>query len=156
MNTSSPKKKKRNSKVPPVWRISDCTYCGDVLCSNHPTFMYTIHSRLFVGISDFVTPAIDVYAFGMCALEMASLEIQGNGDSGTLVTQDHINRTVESLDDPLQKDLIRQCLTADFEQRPSARTLLFHPVLYEVHALKLLAAHALVKTGKRLLMCHVG
>jgi len=99
-------------------------------------------------ISDFVTPAIDIYAFGMCALEMATLEIQGNGDSGTLVTQDHINRTIESLDDPLQKDLIYQCLTADFEKRPSARTLLFHPVLFEVHALKLLAAHALVKTGK--------
>lgn len=99
-------------------------------------------------ISDFVTPAIDIYAFGMCALEMASLEIQGNGDSGTLVTQDHINRTIESLDNPLQKDLIYQCLTADFEKRPSARTLLFHPVLFEVHALKLLAAHVLVKTGK--------
>jgi nuclear receptor-binding protein len=95
-----------------------------------------------------VTPAIDIYAFGMCALEMATLEIQGNGDSGTLVTQDHINRTIESLDDPLQKDLIYQCLTADFEKRPTARTLLFHPVLFEVHALKLLAAHALVKTGK--------
>lgn len=99
--------------------------------------------------ADFVTPAIDIYAFGMCALEMASLEIQGNGDSGTLVTQDHINRTIESLDDPLQKDLIYQCLTADFEKRPTARTLLFHPVLFEVHGLKLLAAHVLVKTGKR-------
>ncbi|XP_050536299.1 nuclear receptor-binding protein homolog isoform X2 [Daktulosphaira vitifoliae] len=93
-----------------------------------------------------VTPAIDIYAFGMCALEMASLEIQGNGDSGTLVTQDHIKRTIESLDDPLQKDLIRQCLTADFEKRPTARNLLFHPVLFEVHSLKLLAAHVLVKT----------
>lgn len=106
-----------------------------------------IFTRRFC-ISDYVTPAIDIYAFGMCALEMASLEIQGNGDSGTLVTQDHINRTIESLDDPLQKDLIYQCLTVDFEKRPTARTLLFHPVLFEVHGLKLLAAHALVKTGK--------
>lgn len=104
---------------------------------------------MVVTVSGSVTPAIDVYAFGMCALEMASLEIQGNGDSGTLVTQDDINRTIEeSLDDPLQKDLIYRCLTADFERRPSARTLLFHPVLFEVHSLKLLAAHALVKTGK--------
>jgi len=111
---------------------------------------FLFHFKNLIGsISDFVTPAIDIYAFGMCALEMATLEIQGNGDSGTLVTQDHINRTIESLDDPLQKDLIYQCLTADFEKRPSARTLLFHPVLFEVHALKLLAAHALVKTGKR-------
>lgn len=94
-----------------------------------------------------MTPAIDIYAFGMCALEMASLEIQG--DNGMVATQEWlINRTIESLDDPLQKNLIYQCLTADYEKRPSARTLLFHPVLFEVHALKLLSAHALVKTGK--------
>ncbi|OAD54806.1 Nuclear receptor-binding protein like protein [Eufriesea mexicana] len=63
-----------------------------------------------------VTPAIDIYSFGMCALEMAALEIQGNGDT-----------------DPLS--------------RPSARELLFHPVLFEVHSLKLLAAHALVNSA---------
>ncbi|XP_054267362.1 nuclear receptor-binding protein homolog isoform X2 [Macrosteles quadrilineatus] len=91
-----------------------------------------------------VSPAIDIYSFGMCALEMAALEIQGNGDSGTLVTEDHINRTIDSLDDPLQKDFIHKCLAQDPSQRPPARDLLFHPILFEVHALKLLAAHALV------------
>ncbi|KAE8745433.1 hypothetical protein FOCC_FOCC007813 [Frankliniella occidentalis] len=93
-----------------------------------------------------VTPAIDVYSFGMCALEMAALEIQGNGDSGTLVTDEHIHRTIESLDDGQQKDFIFKCLHKDPSKRPSARELLFHPLLFEVHSLKLLAAHALVNS----------
>ena len=96
-----------------------------------------------------VTPAIDVYSFGMCALEMAALEIQGNGDSGTLVTEENIHRTIESLDDEQQKDFIHKCLHKEASHRPNARELLFHPLLFEVHSLKLLSAHALVhSTGK--------
>lgn len=78
---------------------------------------------------------------------MAALEIQGNGDSGTLVTDEHIKRTVESLEDAQQKDFINKCLSHDPAKRPSARELLFHPLLFEVHALKLLAAHCLVNTS---------
>uniref|UniRef100_A0A8D8QG91 Nuclear receptor-binding protein homolog n=1 Tax=Cacopsylla melanoneura TaxID=428564 RepID=A0A8D8QG91_9HEMI len=92
-----------------------------------------------------VSTAIDIYAFGMCALEMAALEIQGNGDSGTLVTEDHIKATIESLDDASQKDFIYTCLSRESNKRPTAAQLLFHPVLFEVHALKLLSAHALVR-----------
>nr|CAD7445781.1 unnamed protein product [Timema bartmani] len=91
-----------------------------------------------------VTPAIDVYSFGMCALEMAALEIQGNGDSGTLVTEEDVQRTIDSLDDESQKDFVRRCLAREPGDRPNARELLFHPLLFEVHPLKLLAAHALV------------
>ncbi|KAK0178928.1 hypothetical protein PV327_007767 [Microctonus hyperodae] len=94
-----------------------------------------------------MTPAIDIYSFGMCALEMAALEIQGNGDSGTVVTEENIQKTIESLDDPQQKDFIRQCLNPDPLCRPTTRELLFHPILFEVHSLKLLAAHALVKAA---------
>ncbi|XP_040168506.1 nuclear receptor-binding protein isoform X1 [Anopheles arabiensis] len=93
------------------------------------------------------TTAIDVYSFGMCALEMAALEIHGNGDSGTLVTDEHIRRTVESLEDTQQKDFIYKCLSHDPAKRPSARELLFHSLLFEVHTLKLLAAHCLVNTS---------
>lgn len=105
-------------------------------------------------LSATVSPAIDIYSFGMCALEMAALEIQGNGDSGTLVTEDHINRTIETLDDPDQKSFIRLCLGQDPESRPGARELLFHKLLFEVHSLKLIAAHALVNSGKRLSLIH--
>jgi len=95
-----------------------------------------------------LTSAVDIYSFGMCALEMAALEIQGNGDSGTVVTEEHINRTIESLeaDETPLKDFVRRCLQHDPEKRPTARELLFHPLLFEVPSLKLLSAHALVKT----------
>lgn len=85
----------------------------------------------------------------MCALEMAALEIQGNGDSGVAVTEENIKKTIESLDDAQQQDFIRKCLQADPFNRPSARELLFHPVLFEVHSLKLLAAHALVRSASK-------
>lgn len=78
---------------------------------------------------------------------MAALEIQGNGDSGSSVTEENICKTIESLDDAQQKDFIRKCLQADPLKRPNARELLFHPVLFEVHSLKLLAAHALVNSA---------
>lgn len=75
---------------------------------------------------------------------MAALEIQGNGDSGLMVTEENIIRTIESLEDQQQIDFIRRCINSDPAERPSAHELLFHPLLFEVHSLKLLAAHSLV------------
>jgi len=92
-----------------------------------------------------VTWAVDIYAFGICALEMAALEIPGNGETGTYVSEESIHKTVDSLEDPLQKDFILKCLDKDPRQRPTARELLFHAVLFEVPALKVLSAHAFVK-----------
>lgn len=92
------------------------------------------------------TPAIDIFSFGVCALEMAALEIQGNGDSGTLVTEEHLIHTIESLEDSQQKDFIYKCLCKNPADRPTARELLFHPLLFEVHSLKLITAHCLVNT----------
>lgn len=89
----------------------------------------------------------------MCALEMAALEIQGNGESGTVVTDEHVSRTIDSLDDAQQKDFIYKCLNKDPNLRPSARELLFHPLLYEVHSLKLIAAHCLVNTARKYIYC---
>lgn len=118
--------------------------------------------------------AIDIYAFGMCALETAALELlpahpnssgngsgaSGNGNASTstemngnadnevscVVTEESVQRTIDSLEDEMQKDFIRKCLRKTPEERPTARELLFHPVLFEVHSLKLLAAHILVNT----------
>lgn len=81
----------------------------------------------------------------MCALEMAALEIVGNGDSGNKVTEENIKKTIDSLEDEQQKDFILKCLSPQPEDRPTARELLFHPLLFEVHSLKLLAAYCLVK-----------
>ena len=45
------------------------------------------------------------------------------------------------------QDFISRCLERDKEKRPTARELLFHEVLFEVHSLKLLAAHSFVKNA---------
>lgn len=121
-------------------------YIYTIFNSQHYAPIQLNHLSFF---QDSVTPAIDIYSFGMCALEMAALEIQGNGDTGTVVTEENIRKTIESLDDVQQKDFIRKCLQVDPLSRPSARELLFHPVLFEVHSLKLLAAHALVNSASK-------
>lgn len=95
-----------------------------------------------------LTPAMDIFSFGICALEMAALEIQGNGDTAVRVTDEHIVKTIEGLENAQQKDFIAKCLSARPEDRSTARELLFHPLLFEVHSLKLLAAHCLVNTAR--------
>ncbi|KAG5847075.1 nuclear receptor-binding protein [Anguilla rostrata] len=90
-----------------------------------------------------VTTAVDIYSFGMCALEMAVLEIQSNGES-SYVSQEAINSAIQSLEDPLQREFIQKCLEADPSKRPTAKELLFHQALFEVPQLKLLAAHCIV------------
>lgn len=118
---------------------------------NKPVSIADLRIALNVYLRNFVlahlSPAIDVYSFGVCALEMAALEIQGNGDSGNCVNEENIQKTIDSLEDPQQKDFIRKCLDKNPHTRPTARELLFHPLLFEVHSLKLLAAHSLVKNA---------
>ncbi|KAM6458475.1 nuclear receptor-binding protein 2 isoform 4-T4 [Liasis olivaceus] len=87
-------------------------------------------------------PAVDIFSFGMCALEMAVLEIQSNGD--TSVTKEAIERARHSLDDPNMREFILGCLLPNPDKRPTSHNLLFHRVLFEVHSLKLLAAHCFI------------
>ncbi|KAJ0059743.1 hypothetical protein NL108_011243, partial [Boleophthalmus pectinirostris] len=111
--------------------------------------------------------AIDIFSFGICALEvrknmsfvfcpsvnvlmtnsgcfiqMAVLEIQANGDSA--VSKEAIVNAGQSLEDPLMREFTQSCLRHDAKLRPTAHDLLFHRVLFEVHSLKLLAAHCLI------------
>ncbi|XP_033645184.1 nuclear receptor-binding protein-like [Asterias rubens] len=92
---------------------------------------------------DLLTTGVDIYAFGICALEMAVLEIQTNGDNKH-ISREAIEKSIDQLEDPLQRDFIRKCV-GPVPQRPLARELLFHNVLFEVHSLKLLSAHCYVQ-----------
>lgn len=96
-------------------------------------------------ISSVLTPAVDIYSFGMCALEMAALEIS-NGESSQ-ITKETVEKTIESLDNESQKDFIRKCLAENPAKRPTARELLFHPVIFEVPSLALLTAHTILNNS---------
>ncbi|VDM28444.1 unnamed protein product [Toxocara canis] len=68
-----------------------------------------------------------------------------NGSAETIiVTWDMIQKALDSIEEPMQKNFITSCLNSDPEKRPTSRELLFHTVLFEVHSLKLLAAHQVV------------
>ncbi|XP_065355240.1 nuclear receptor-binding protein homolog [Calliphora vicina] len=100
------------------------------------------------GAAEQLTAAADIYAFGMCALEMAALEIQNSAGETTTINEETILKTINSLDHDLQRDLIFKCLRRNPSERPNANDLLFHPLLFEVHSLKLLAAHCLIFSPK--------
>lgn len=95
--------------------------------------------------SSVLSPAVDIYSFGMCALEMAALEISTDDDEVSHhITGDVIQKTIDALENPLQKNFIQQCLQRDANNRPSARDLLFHPIIFEVPALRLYCAHSIL------------
>ncbi|KAJ3611205.1 hypothetical protein NHX12_021221 [Muraenolepis orangiensis] len=73
---------------------------------------------------------------------MAVLEIQANGDA--VVSKEAISSAGHSLEDPLMREFTQSCVRQEAKLRPTAHDLLFHRVLFEVHSLKLLAAHCLI------------
>lgn len=98
-----------------------------------------------------LSPAIDVFSFGICALEMAALEIAPNAslnanENNLIITHDVVRRTIESLENPLQRSFIVACLSQLPSRRPSARKLLFHEIMFEVPSLRLFSAHVIVST----------
>lgn len=49
------------------------------------------------------TEAMDVYAFGMCALEMAAADMHSDEEAGKLVSEEKIQQTIASLEDANQR-----------------------------------------------------
>ena len=76
--------------------------------------------------------------------KMFNLELGGNGDTHA-VTPELVKQSMEALDKN-QRDFINRCLEKDPKKRPNAKQLLFHPLLFEVPSLRLLAAHQIIKS----------
>lgn len=74
---------------------------------------------------------------------MFNLEFGGNGSTHT-VTPELIKQLIDALDEK-QQDFIKKCIEPDPKKRPSAKELLFHPLLFEVPSLRLFSAHQLMK-----------
>uniref|UniRef100_A0AAX7U0B9 Serine-threonine/tyrosine-protein kinase catalytic domain-containing protein n=1 Tax=Astatotilapia calliptera TaxID=8154 RepID=A0AAX7U0B9_ASTCA len=121
-------------------------YCSPIAIQIHFSIFLFLPSSHPASLQSFPAGedgyAIDIFSFGICALEMAVLEIQANGDSA--VSKEAIVNAGQSLEDPLMREFTQSCLHHDSKLRPTAHDLLFHRVLFEVHSLKLLAAHCLI------------
>lgn len=93
-----------------------------------------------------VSSAVDIYSFGICALGMLTkvLPLSTDGKE-TPVLGEIIRKALDSIEDPLLKEFVTVCLNKEPSERPTARQLLFHPALFEIHALKLVAAHSFVQ-----------
>ncbi|NXY79175.1 NRBP2 protein, partial [Glareola pratincola] len=84
--------------------------------------------------------AVDIFSFGMCALEVGSRTSAAPGS---------LHRGMSCFASSLcffvdPQEFILSCLTLNPDKRPTANNLLFHRVLFEVHSLKLLAAHCFI------------
>lgn len=78
---------------------------------------------------------------------MFNLEFGGNGDTHP-VTSELIKQSIEALDEK-QKDFVNRCLEVDPKKRPTLKELLFHPLLFEVPSMRLMASHQLIKNESR-------
>lgn len=64
--------------------------------------------NLFTVNQEKVTIGVDIYAFGICALEMAVVDIQGNGESKKkCISREAVLQAVEGLKDVYQKVIRR-------------------------------------------------
>ncbi|CAB4009154.1 nuclear receptor-binding -like, partial [Paramuricea clavata] len=85
--------------------------------------------------------AADVFAFGICTLEMTALELQ---DKESHIGCEAVKKAIETLDDDDFKDFIGKCLIEDPVLRPNVVELMFHKWLFEVPSLKLLSAYGAI------------
>ena len=77
---------------------------------------------------------VDVYAFGMCMLEMITQTLPYNECESPAqiyrkVTAQELPRALSRIKDPEVRDFINTCLSFDKDQRPTARELLESPFI---------------------------
>jgi len=102
--------------------------------------------RSVLGTPEFMAPElydehydekVDIYAFGMCMLELATLEYpycecRNAAQVYKKVTRGCLPDSLNKVEDPALKEFINVCLDRDKDRRPSAAKLLKHPFLQEL------------------------
>ncbi|RDD46170.1 Nuclear receptor-binding protein [Trichoplax sp. H2] len=96
-----------------------------------------------------LTTSVDIYAFGICALEIATQFFDTKSGKKPSPSMNYWNRgsiqnSLESLENTDLLKFLQRCLQEKPEMRPSAKELLLDKFLFEVHSLKLQAAHTIV------------
>ena len=86
----------------------------------------------------------DIYAFGICALEMIKQGLVPE-QYAQIITEQQILELTDTMENEQQREFIQRCCARDPDKRPSAREALLDPVLFEVHPLKLFAAHKYIE-----------
>lgn len=115
----------------------------------------TLKNRSFaksvIGTPEFMAPemyeehydeAVDVYAFGMCMLEMATSEYPYNECSGPAqiykkVVNGHKPASFDKVENPEVKEIIEKCIQLQKEDRPSCKELLTSEFFSEDLGIKL-------------------
>ncbi|KAL5967198.1 Nuclear receptor-binding protein [Taenia solium] len=94
------------------------------------------------------SPAADIYALGVLALEIAvwtqAVDTQVSSE------EEKVKVMLANLTDPHQRSFIEACCDPNPSNRPKIKALLNHPAVAEVPTLKLLSAKALVTSMKSL------
>ena len=86
----------------------------------------------------------DIYAFGICALEMIKQGLVPDKPSGTFSEQQIVELT-DTIENEQQREFIKRCCARDPAKRPNAQEALLDPALFEVHSLKLFAAYKYIE-----------
>ena len=86
--------------------------------------------------------SVDVYAFGMCMLEMATSEYPYTECTGPAqiykkVTDGVLPKSLEKVDDPAMLDIIMKCINKAKEDRPTIKALLGNEFFQEDHGFRI-------------------
>jgi WNK lysine deficient protein kinase len=108
-------------------------------------------AKSVIGTPEFMAPEmydehydekVDVYAFGMCMLEMATSEYPYSECTGPAqiykkVVNGVLPQSIEKVEDPEIREIIDQCIKRERDERPSMKQLLQHEFFAEDTGFKL-------------------
>ena len=115
------------------------------------TLRHQSFAKSVIGTPEFMAPemydekydeSVDVYAFGMCMLEMATSEYPYTECTGPAqiykkVIDGVLPKSLEKVDDPAMLEIIMKCITKVKEERPTIKALLSNEFFQEDHGFRI-------------------